>query len=156
MDNKLKPALIGGGLLGVLSGIPIVNFANCACCAWVIVGGVVASYLYQSKQPPGMPPNYGDGFLLGALTGLIGAVVSVIVSTPFSLIFNAGSISPEQIEGMMGGEELPPAVENMLATMGSGGFSCAGILFGLMFAVIVYPIFAGIGSLIGTALFTKK
>lgn len=158
MDTKLRPALIGGGLLGVLSGIPFVNLGNCLCCGWVIAGGMLAAYLYQKNAVPG-PPNYADGALLGAMAGAIGAVVSSIIGIPFSLLgsqLGGMGMSPEQIEQMMGGQELPPAVANMLSTMGSGGFTCAGALIGLFFGLILFSIFGAIGSMIGTAVFTRK
>src|SRR5688572_10869436 len=39
MDNKFKPALIGGLVTGILSVIPFVSAANLCCCLWAIVGG---------------------------------------------------------------------------------------------------------------------
>jgi len=35
----LMPALFGGIITGVLSGIPFLNFINCLCCAGVLLGG---------------------------------------------------------------------------------------------------------------------
>jgi hypothetical protein len=43
MNDKLKPAIIGGVVLGLLSVIPFVNFANACCCLWAIVGGLLAT-----------------------------------------------------------------------------------------------------------------
>ncbi|MDX1390258.1 MAG: hypothetical protein R3344_13790, partial [Acidobacteriota bacterium] len=40
------PALIGGGVFGFLGSLPI---AACACCAWMIGAGLLATFLY-SKQ----------------------------------------------------------------------------------------------------------
>ena len=43
MNNKLKPALIGGVVLGILSVIPFVSAANLCCCLWAILGGMLAT-----------------------------------------------------------------------------------------------------------------
>ena len=79
-QSKLKPALIGGAALGVASSVPILNLANCACCALVIGGGVLASYFYMKDAPPAAGPAYGDALLLGLLTGVFGAVTSSVLS----------------------------------------------------------------------------
>ena len=47
MDNpKLRSALIGGGVFGVLAALPYIGFLNGICCALFIGGGVLAVYLY--------------------------------------------------------------------------------------------------------------
>src|SRR5512136_504093 len=85
MDQEamLKPALIGGVLLGVLSATPIVSAANCICCAWVIGGGVFAAYLFVKESPRAV--TLGKGVALGLLAGIIGAVVDTLFSIPLHL-----------------------------------------------------------------------
>src|SRR6185503_5545589 len=82
MNNKVKPALIGGVLLGLLSVIPFVNAVNVCCCLWAILGGMLASYIYVKNSPT--PANAGDGAILGALAGAIGAVISIILGIPIN------------------------------------------------------------------------
>ncbi len=91
MNNKLKPALIGGVLLGLLSAIPVVNLVNVCCCLWALIGGLLASYLYIKNSP--VPASAGDGAILGALAGLVGAVIVVVIGIPISII--AGGITRE-------------------------------------------------------------
>ena len=59
----LQPALIGGVVNGVLSGLPVINIGNICCCLWVIVGGAVAAYMLQQKRE--VPINAGDGAAVG-------------------------------------------------------------------------------------------
>ena len=40
--SKLMPALYGGIIIGLLSGIPFISLINCICCAGVIIGGFLA------------------------------------------------------------------------------------------------------------------
>src|SRR4051812_36851955 len=80
--NKLQPALYGGIFIGVLSALPLINFANC-CCLWVIGGGVLATYLLQQNHP--YPVNAADGALTGLLAGLIGGVIGVLLAIPLEL-----------------------------------------------------------------------
>ncbi len=72
MNNKLKPALIGGVVLGILSVIPFVSAVNLCCCLWAILGGMLATYLYVKNSPT--PVDAGDGAVLGALAGVVGAL----------------------------------------------------------------------------------
>src|SRR5688500_19988055 len=76
MDNKVKPAVIGGVVLGLLSAIPFVNFVNACCCLWAILGGLLASYLYVKNSPT--PVNAGDGAIVGAIAGVVGGLISLI------------------------------------------------------------------------------
>lgn len=153
--QKLRAALIGGVALGVASAIPIINFANCFCCALVIGGGALASWLYLKQVPPGGQAPYGDGAILGLMTGAIGAVAGTIVSLPFNLMM--GKIGyMDQMREAMDTAELPPEVAELMASLTSGEMAFP-ILFGMMlFNLVIYSIFATIGALIGVAVFYKK
>jgi hypothetical protein len=83
MNTKLKPALIGGVVLGVLSVIPFVSAANLCCCLWAILGGILASYLYIKNSPT--PATPGDGAMLGALAGVIGGAISLVLGIPIAM-----------------------------------------------------------------------
>ena len=85
MNDKLKPALIGGVILGILSAIPFINIPNICCCAWAIVGGIIAANIYIKASP--MPVKPGDGAILGAIAGVIGGVINLIVGVPLQLAF---------------------------------------------------------------------
>ena len=82
MNNKLKPALIGGVVLGLLSVIPLVSVANLCCCLWAILGGMLATNLYVKSSPT--PVSAGEGAVVGALAGVIGAVIYVIIGIPIA------------------------------------------------------------------------
>ncbi|HET9478151.1 MAG TPA: DUF5518 domain-containing protein [Pyrinomonadaceae bacterium] len=151
MNNKLKPALIGGVLLGLLSVIPFVNVLNVCCCLWAILGGMLASYLYIKNSPT--PASAGDGAILGALAGVIGAAISLILGIPISyamgptmrnlMLSMLENVDRQQAEAMrrqfeMTGDSIVPVIINSLIV--------AALLF----------VFAVIGGLIGTALFEKR
>lgn len=157
LPSKMTPALIAGASFGLASGIPIVGMGNCICCAWAIGGGVLGAFLWLKNASPSASPPYGDGIVLGLLTGAIGAVVSSIVGLPFALLGAASGFGDlSQIQDMMGDEEIPPALANFLESMGSAGIGIGSVLIGLVFSLILYPIFCSVGALIGTSLFHKK
>ena len=154
-QSKLKPALIGGASLAVASSVPYLEYANFCCCALAVGGGVLAAYLYMKDAEPSAQAPLGQGFLLGGLTGLVGAVVSTLISIPLSLLRSTEDRSQEVIESLeSAGAELPPEVIDLIVSLTSGGM--ASIVFGFIFCLVLFPIFAGLGSLIGVAIFNKK
>ena len=147
MNDKIKPALIGGLILGILSAIPAVN--TC-CCIWALVGGLLAAHLYIKSSPNPVKP--ADGAIVGAIAGAIGAVLIIVVGIPLQLIFGAAMTS------MMGGyiqSVDPDQAAQVQAAMASGlGFGRA-ILNALMYSVTAV-IFSAVGGLLGVALFEKR
>src|SRR4030042_3017287 len=83
-DNQklemLTPALIGGAIAGVLSGVPILSLGNCVCCLWIIGGAALAVHLTANTSPRSLKP--GDGAIVGILTGIVAAIVQALVSIP--------------------------------------------------------------------------
>ena len=75
------PALIGGVVAGVLSGIPLLN---CLCCLWIIGGAMLSSYLLAKNSPVAL--SAGDGAIVGAFSGIIAAVVVAILLIYFLVI----------------------------------------------------------------------
>ena len=150
------PVITGGLFLGVLSAVPPINFLNCACCVLVIGGGLLASYLYMKGYPPELPRvTYGDGALLGLLTGLFGAVVDTVVSIPFDL-WLGGFANQEALQQIRNAPEIPPELVEFLETMLAGGFSMIGIVISLVFGGVIYSIFSMIGAMLGVSLFGPK
>src|SRR5687768_4898440 len=84
MNNKLKPAIIGGVVLGILSVIPFVNWVNFCCCLWAILGGLLAAHLYVKSSPT--PTSAGDGAIVGALAGVVGGVIVIFIGIPVSYL----------------------------------------------------------------------
>lgn len=147
MNDKLKPAIIGGVILGVLSAIPAVN--TC-CCIWALVGGLVAAHLYIKASSNPVTP--ADGAIVGAIAGAIGAVLIVVVGIPLQLIFGAAMMS------MMGNimQNADPSQSAQLQAAMAGGLGIGrAILNALMYSVTAV-IFSAVGGLLGVALFEKR
>jgi hypothetical protein len=157
-EGMLKPALIGGVLLGVLSAIPVISLFNCLCCAWVIAGGMLAAHLYIKGSP--MAVTLGRGVALGLLTGAIGAVVDTLFSIPVHLALRsigmgfAGQMRQvfDQVPNLPA--ETRDALNSIFA--GGGGVSLVFIVLSGFFKLVVYGIMAMLGGTIGVALFEKR
>src|SRR5882724_11015635 len=150
MNDKLKPAMIGGVFIGLLSIIPIVNLGNVCCCLWAILGGLLATYLYVKNSP--VPASAGDGAILGAIAGAVGAVIVIILGIPISII--AGGITRELLIRVM--ESVNPAQAEMVRAQMVADESIAGaIVNGIILAVCVV-IFSTLGGLVGVPIFEKR
>jgi hypothetical protein len=150
MNNKLKPALIGGVLLGLLSAIPVVNLVNVCCCLWALIGGLLASYLYIKNSPA--PASAGDGAILGALAGLVGAVIVVVIGIPISII--AGGITRELLIRLI--ENVNPGQAEAIRIQMEAGSTIAGAIVNGSILAVLLIIFSTIGGLLGVPIFEKR
>ena len=135
MNNKLKPALLGGLIVGVLSAIPFINYC---CCIWSIGGGALAAFLYiKSSQTP-VP--MGEGAMVGGLAGVVGAVIYLILGLPIAIFFGMAAMEDQLYRT---GVHLPFSGVLLIIVAGIVG---AIILAGL----------ATLGGVIGVAIFEKR
>lgn len=156
--SMLKPALIGGVLLGILSAIPVISALNCFCCAWVIGGGVLASYLYVNSSPVAV--SLGKGVVLGLLTGVIGAIVDIVFTIPLQFLLSRAGMNPlqqvaEMLEQM---PNMPPETKNALRSIfsHSAGAGLVLLIAGGFITLLLYSIMAMLGGAIGVAIFEKR
>lgn len=151
MNNKVKPAVIGGVVVGILSVIPLVGAVNLCCCLWAILGGMLASNLYIKNSP--VPVKTGDGAAVGAIAGLIGGVISVVLGIPIDLA------TGPMIKGLM--IDLlrnvdPRQAEILRAQIEASGSSVASVIITSLVLAALLFVFTIIGGLIGVALFEKR
>ena len=151
MNNKLKPALIGGVLLGVLSVIPFVSALNLCCCLWAIVGGMLASYLYIKSSPT--PVSVGEGAILGALAGIIGAVISIVLGVPIALAM--GPTMRNLMVTLLRNVD-PQQADMMRRQFEASGNAIAPIIIQSLIAGVLLFVFAIIGGLIAVPIFEKR
>ena len=149
MNNKLKPAIIGGVVLGVLSVIPFVNWVNVCCCLWAILGGLLAAHLYVKGSPT--PTSTGDGAIVGALAGVVGGIIAIFIGIPISYLMSG--VMSGLISGML--EGVNPAQAELMRGQIEAQTIVAHIVNGIILAVLLI-IFSTIGGLIGISIFEKR
>ena len=149
-NRYTQPALIGGLVMGVLTGLPIVSAGNLCCCLWVLGGGVVAAYVLQQNESK--PITASDGALVGLFAGIIGAFVYLVISIPISiLVAPMERMIIERFVERMG--DMPPEFREF-ASRGVG--TGIRLILGFIFWLFVGAAFSTIGGLIGQAIFVKK
>lgn len=155
-NGMLKPALIAGVLMGILSAIPPLSLFNCLCCAWVIGGGVLAAHLYVKSSP--MAITLGSGFALGLLTGAIGGLVSTIFNIPVQILMSSvlAEYAGQARQMLSELPNLPPALREVIASATSGGLSVVTVVLSGFFNLVVYSLIAMLGGVLGVAIFEKR
>lgn len=148
MDPKLRPALLGGLLIGVLSALP---FVSMCCCLWVIAGGVLTTYLLQERLTT--PVTAGDATIAGLFAGIIGAILSTVLSQLLALV--RGLNFADAIDEVIGQGRLPPEWTGALEQVRD--MSPAMFIIGsLLVSMLIFPIFSMLGALLGVALFKRQ
>lgn len=135
MNNKLKPALLGGLVVGLLSAIPFINYC---CCIWAIGGGLLAGFLYIKNSP--MPVPTGDGAIVGALAGVVGGLLYLVVGLPIALLFGAAEM---EAQFRRSGIQMPFSGTLLL-------------VFGALFGAVCLLVLATLGGLLSIPIFEKR
>jgi hypothetical protein len=151
MDSaRLQPALLGGLVIGVLSGLPVISSGNCCCCMWILGGGALAVYLRQQNLPTAIDAS--EGALVGLMAGAIGGVLATLIGVPMNMLF--GDLQRQWMEGFMASRgDVPPEFREMMERMASGG---AVIGITAVFNLITGVVFGMLGGLLGVAIFKKN
>jgi hypothetical protein len=143
--------------MGWLSALPLISFGNACCCLWVLGGGLVAAYLLQQNMQTPITP--GDGALVGLLAGLCGAVITVVLSIPITLLVGPFERAILQRVADMAGS-MPPEMRDALERYGREGRSLAWLvvaqIVALMFWLFVGAVFSTLGGLLGAAIFRRQ
>ena len=148
--DKLKPALLGGTLIGIVSAVPFLSWINCFCCAGIIFGGIVAVHFYN-KNLVGHELTSSDGVTLGLMAGASGALISTILTSMLM-----GGVKHQINEILERYSEMPPELEDALIRIQNMGGEMFFIIIGLVFSLIIYSIFGIIGGLIAVSIYKRK
>ena len=150
MNSKLKPAIIGGVIVGLLSAIPFVNLGNICCCLWALIGGAVAAKILIGGSSSRV--SVGDGALVGVLSGLVGAAIYIVLGIPLAIL--TGNVVNGVVLRMLESAN-PEQAEMMRQQMLAGQSIIRTILFGFIWASILVA-FSTLGGLLGTVIFEKR
>ena len=133
--NKLKPAVLGGLVVGILSAIPFVNYC---CCLWAIGGGLLAGMLYIKASPARV--TTGDGAVVGALAGVVGGAIYLVLAIPIAIFYGAAA--------------MEQAFRNSGVQMPLSGTLM--IIVGSLFGAVCLIALSTVGGLIAVPIFEKR
>jgi len=160
--SMIKATVIGGLSAAVLSSIPIVSCLNAACCALLIGGGLLASFIYsRDVAAVGGTFAVGNGAAVGLVTGAFYAVGTAVTSAIMRMVIDVSPAEQFELirEQMEQSGNLPPEALDTLDKISSFlAESGGGLLFiiAVGFSLLLGAVFCTIGGLIGGAVFKKN
>jgi len=148
MDERLKPAFLGGLFIGVLSALPLVNMGNCCCCLWVLAGGALTVYLRQQNTPFSVPA--AEGAIMGLIAGAIGGAMATVLAIP--LQFVTAGFNQEMMDQVLSNPDVPQELRDLFQQTATGPIA---VVLMLIINLVVMSIFGTLGGLLGVAIFKK-
>ncbi len=144
MNNKIKPALLGGGALGLLLVITVVigsfvPFIGCCNCLWPIAAGVLATMFYVKESAT--PATVADGAMVGAIAGVVGGLIYMVVGLPLTYLIVGVTAIDAQVRQLS--PDFPIAGPVLLIVSGLIGF-------------VVFVVLATLGGVLGIPIFEKR
>jgi hypothetical protein len=154
-----QPALIGGLVAGLLSVIPGLNIINCCFCAWLLVGGALASKMVINRTP--RPVKNGEGAQIGAFAGVIAAGIYFFLSVTLIALsigqeFQQKMLS--QLSEKMGNPDFQEAMRKYIELLANQTPTqrLVSALPGLVILSLIFIGFSTLGGLLGVVLFEKR
>jgi hypothetical protein len=150
----LRPAITGGIFLGVLSTVP---FFNLGCCLWLLAGGGMAAFLVNRQRPGKL--KLGDGALAGVSSGLVGTIVSTILSIPIQSAMYTPANIPEirkQLDEWAKAFDMPADFLKQMEPMLTPGFSATRLIAWAICFSIVSGLFAMVGGILTVAILNRQ
>lgn len=148
--SRYQHVLLGGLFIGVVSALPVIGSANVCCCLWVVVGGVLSTYLLQQNRPA--PVDSSEAAMGGVLAGLLGAIIHIVLQ--MALFSVAGAEIEAQLR--MALERSPEVGPEARALMQRLMTPRNMMLFVAASTLVMYPLFSMLGALLGTMFFRRK
>jgi hypothetical protein len=155
--NFLTPALAAGAALGLISSLMALlssvglGILQVGCCLWLLGCPILGAYLLNKQRPGTL--NYGDGALVGVLTGVFGTLISTVLGIPIRLMMTAQlQQASEQIQN----SQMPPAIKEFVLQMTAPGINVTVLLVGLVIGLILNSIFGAAGGSLGVAILNRK
>ena len=148
--SKLMPAVYGGLVIGIISGVPFLSWINCACCAGVMGGGFLAVFLFRRDLDSRYHMDLSDGAQLELLAGLFGAVIATALSQVFA------TVSYEMVHKIITTYLQDPEMEEMFDRFRPDMLTGGLLFFGFLVNLVFYTLFGLLGGLIGVSLVGKS
>jgi CDP-diglyceride synthetase len=111
---------------------------------------MLASYLYIKNSP--MPASAGDGAILGALAGVVGGLIVIVIGIPVHLL--VGTAINEIILGFV--KNANPQQAEMMRQQMIAGSTVAGTIINQFVLAVIIIVVSVLGGLLGIPIFEKR
>jgi hypothetical protein len=165
--SKLRTIIIGGLIVGIVTGTPILYFVNyCCCCGGIIFGGLMSLYIYRKEFTDSHAPlESSDALIIGIFSGIVGAFAGFVLNIIFFYVLGpvTEKLVLKMIEWLQTQSEMPAEQVDRLEEIAKDlekkiedGFRLSDVLGNLIINLILCPIFSMLGGLIGYGIWGRK
>jgi hypothetical protein len=159
--SKFTPIIISTVIITTISIFPFLNFINLICCAGVIIGVIAGAGYYNNQlKKNGEVIQFKDGAAIGILSGVLSALLVVIITTLISLVLRQNPIPTLYNIIDKQGVTLPPDVEVLLQKISDeysrNGFSITLTVANFILYILIYPLFGLLGGILGVSIFSRR
>jgi hypothetical protein len=141
-------------VLGLGSVVPGISYGNLCCCGWAIVGGALAAYLLIRRSRV-LPITSGDGASAGALAGVVGSLINLVIGVPLSLLQWNNVVSQVEQRAEIASDPASREAVKQVASIMQGHPVLIALGVWLVFAIVAVGA-AALGGVIGVAIFEKR
>lgn len=151
----LLPSLVGGGVAGVLSGVPVVGMLNCLCCSLVVGGGFFASFLYSRRcRAAGHELRPATGATVGLIASLFYALASTLLSAVGILMTGRENVLEQAERDVANAEgQIGPEMADQILRAVQWLLTPAGMISSFFVMLLLAAVFSTLGGLAGGAVF---
>ncbi|HEY6328464.1 MAG TPA: hypothetical protein VI756_03935, partial [Blastocatellia bacterium] len=130
---------------------------NFCCCLWVLIGGAIAAYMLI-KRSPYFPVKSGDGAAVGALAGVFGSLVYLVIGVPLFLIMGGSNLAAsfQAVSRNISDPEVARQFREFARIFESSGAGIAAAFVVWAIRSVLFIGFGAIGGLIGVSIFEKR
>jgi hypothetical protein len=154
------PALLAGSILLVLTTtIPYLTLINAFLFAGIIMSGAAASWYYIMRHQVRI--EYGESFVLGAMSGFIGGAFSVLAGYLLEKWFGylpgleSLQLLVEWASRMASPEDADTFHQMLALVTAQKDISLSDLLMSMLFTGLFYAPFSGLGARL-TVFFLKR
>jgi hypothetical protein len=127
----------------------------------VLLGVFAGTSFYNNQlKKTGEIIQYKDGAAIGILSGLLSAIISVMILTLLTLITKENPVPMLYNIIDKQGYNLPPDVEQLLQKISEeyrqNGFSITITIANLILYIITYPLFGLLGGILSVSIFNRR
>jgi uncharacterized membrane protein len=159
--SKFTPVIISSVITIILSLTPFLNLINIICCSSALIGVFAGTFYYNNQlKRTGQFIQYKDGAAIGILSGIISAIVIVMLTTLLSMIVKQNPVPEIMNLFNQRGITFPPEVDQYLQKISDEyakqGFSITLTIMSFIADIIFYPLFGAVSGLLSVSIFSRK
>ena len=135
--------------MAAISSVPGLLVVNCFCCSGILVGGLIAVYVFKKSEVESNDLSFRTGIQLGLLAGLFATALNTLVALffPHDIFHQLMELSDSLIDPIVW--QWPESMDSILAGRGF-------MLLTFLSSLVINTLFGALGGVFGVLMFGDK